>query len=43
MKANYRDLEMELMMEKFQADRKKVPSPTREEIINIAVKASRLT
>ena len=41
LKANYRDLEMELMMEKLQADKKKVPSPTREEMINMAVKASR--
>ena len=40
-KANYRDLEMELMMEKLQADQKKVPSPAREEMINMAVKASR--
>ena len=40
-KANYRDLEMELMMEKLQADKKKVPSTTREEMINMAVKASR--
>ena len=41
LKANYRDLEMELLMEKLQADKKKVPSPTREEMINMAVKASR--
>ena len=38
-KANYRDLEMELMMEKLKADKKKVPSPTREEMINMTVKA----
>ena len=41
LKASYRDLEMELMMEKLQADEKNVPSPTREEMINMAVKASR--
>ena len=41
LKANYRDLKMELMMEKLQADKKKVPSPTRKEMINMAVKASR--
>ena len=41
LKANYRDLEMELMMEKLQANKKKAPSPTREEMINMAVKASR--
>ena len=41
LKANYRDLEMELMMKKLQPDKKKVPSPTREEIINMAVKDSR--
>ena len=29
------------MMEKLQADKKKVPSPTREEMINMTVKASR--
>ena len=37
LKANYRDLEMELMMEKLKADKKKVPSPTREEMINMTV------
>ena len=41
LKANYRDLEMELMMEKLQAHKKKVPLPAREEMINMAVKASR--
>ena len=41
LKANCRDLEMELMMKKLQPDKKKVPSPTREEIINMAVKDSR--
>ena len=41
LKANYRDLEMELRMEKLQADKKKVPSPTRDEKINMAVEASR--
>ena len=41
LKANYRDLKMKLMMEKLQANKKKVPSPTREEMINMAVKASR--
>ena len=41
LKANYRDLEMELMMEKLQADKKKASSPTRKEMINMAVKASR--
>ena len=41
LKASYRDLEIELMMEKLQADKKKVPSPTREEMIDMAFKASR--
>ena len=41
LKANYRDLEMELMMAKLQADKKKAPSPTIEEMINVPVKASR--
>ena len=41
LKANYRDLNMKLMMEKLQADKKKVPSPIREEMINMAVKTSR--
>ena len=41
LKANYRDLKMELVMENLQADKKKVPSPTRKEMVNMAVKVSR--
>ena len=41
LKAYYRDLEMELMMEKLRADKKKVPTPTREEMINMTVKAAK--
>ena len=35
LKACYCDLEMELMTEKLRADKKKVPTPTKEEMINI--------
>ena len=41
LKENYRDLNMKLIMEKLQEDKKKVSSPTREEMINMAVKTSR--
>ena len=41
LKAYYRDLEIELMMEKLRADKKKVPTPTREEMINMTVKAAK--
>ena len=40
LKAYYLDLEMELTMEKLRAD-KKVPTPTREEMINMTVKAAK--
>ena len=39
--ANYHDLEIQLMMEKLQTDKKNVPLSAREEMINMAVKASR--
>ena len=41
LKAYYRDLEIELMMETLRADKKKVPTPTREEMINMTVKAAK--
>ena len=41
LKAYYHDLEMALMMEKLRADKKKVPTPTREEMINMTVKAAK--
>ena len=41
LKSYYRDLEMELMLEKLQVERNKVPTPTREEMVNITVKAEK--
>ena len=41
LKSYYRDLEMELMLEKLQVERNKVPTPTREEMVNMTVKAAK--
>ena len=41
LKSYYRDLEMELMLEKLQVERNKVPRPTREEMVNMTVKAAK--
>lgn len=41
LKSYYRDLEMELMLEKLQVESNKVPAPTREEMINMTVKAAK--
>ena len=41
LKAYHCHLEMELIMEKLRADKKKVPTPTREEMINMTVKAAK--
>ena len=40
-KSYYRNLEMELMLEKLQVERNKVPTPTREEMVNMTVKAAK--
>ena len=41
LKSYYRDLEMELMLEKLQVERNKVPTPTREEMVNMTVKTAK--
>ena len=41
LKSYYRDLEMELMLEKLQVERNKVPTPTREEMVKMTVKAAK--
>ena len=41
LKSYYRDLEMELMLEKLQVERNKVPTPTPEEMVNMTMKAAK--